>query len=97
MYVVSRNSIHLYQLLEWINDKINQLADRYFDDEYATAMQLIEAHKQYKTVEKPEKNEAKLDNETLFNHIITKLKTNNRKPWTAPSGFSIEEVDQGTV
>jgi Ca2+-binding EF-hand superfamily protein len=44
--------------------------------------------------EKTSQNEKKLDNEALFNAIITKLRVNKRKNWSAPAGNTKEDVEQ---
>ena len=68
--------------------------DRTFDDDYDNAKSLIASHKTYKLTEKPAQNEKKLDNETLFNSIVTKLRINKRKTWAAPAGKTKEDVEQ---
>jgi actinin alpha len=87
--------VNANDLVNWINEQIAILGDRTFDDSYDNAVALIAAHRHYKTVEKPLRNEFKLDIETLFHTINSTLKTNNRKVWAAPAGYSLEELDQG--
>jgi len=81
------------QIVEWINNKINELNDRNFPDDYDATVSLINAHKVYKATEKKEWDDKRLDNETLHNTIQTRLRSNKRRVWAAPSGVSIEDVD----
>jgi len=58
-----------------------------------SVQEYIQRHKNYKLSDKPKWNEAKLDNEALHTNIQVRLKSNKRKPWTAPHGITVEEVD----
>ncbi len=69
------------------------MGDRTFDDDFETAKQLIQAHKEYKLGEKKHWNEVRLDNESSFNNIQTKLRANKRKLWRAPEGYSVDDMD----
>jgi len=79
--------------LEWVNMKVADINNRDFPEDYDETVKLIEAHKTYKVSEKKEQNEKRLDNETLFNNIQTRLRTNKRKLFAAPSGLTVEDVD----
>eukprot|EP01114_Cavostelium_apophysatum_P014749 TRINITY_DN38_c0_g3_i1.p2 TRINITY_DN38_c0_g3~~TRINITY_DN38_c0_g3_i1.p2 ORF type:complete len:624 (-),score=257.07 TRINITY_DN38_c0_g3_i1:2085-3956(-) len=81
------------QLLEWVNQQIEVLSARDFGDDMESAKNLIAAHKDYKMSEKPKWNETRLDNDTLHTSIQARLRANKRKPWVAPEGLTIEDVD----
>jgi len=42
------------QIVEWINNKIEQLSDRNFPDSFDETLKLIDSHKEYKSTEKKE-------------------------------------------
>lgn len=81
------------ELLEWINKKIEVLDQRDFETSYEKAKELILSHKEYKVNEKQKWTEFKLDNETLFQNIQIRLRSNNRRTWSAPEGLSPDDID----
>jgi Ca2+-binding EF-hand superfamily protein len=82
------------ELLQWVNQKIEVLNERNFDDDFESVKQLIAAHKEYKVSEKPRWSENKSDNEALHTSLQARLRANKRKNWNAPHGLTVEEVDQ---
>eukprot|EP01112_Ceratiomyxa_fruticulosa_P005724 TRINITY_DN16570_c0_g1_i1.p1 TRINITY_DN16570_c0_g1~~TRINITY_DN16570_c0_g1_i1.p1 ORF type:complete len:557 (+),score=147.06 TRINITY_DN16570_c0_g1_i1:126-1673(+) len=87
-YVASAND-----LLTWIQSTIEALSNREFGDDLEHARALLEAHKAYKLHDKPAKNSYKLETEAAFTNILTKLRSNNRTPWTPPPGLSVNDID----
>jgi len=80
-------------LLNWINQQINVLDAREFPDDFDAIQELVKAHKEYKVNDKSKWNDVRSDNDTLHTSVQARLKSNKRKPWTAPSGLTVEDVD----
>jgi len=81
------------ELLDWINATIQTLDDRNFGESSEDAKTLFEAHRAYLSTEKPHKSNVKLDLESSFVGIQTKLNVYNRPPYQVPQGFSTEDID----
>lgn len=81
------------ELLNWINNKIEELGNREFADDMDSVKELINNHKDYKLSEKPQWNEKRADNDALHTSIQARLRSNKRKPWTASEPLSVEDID----
>lgn len=81
------------ELLNWINNKIEELGNRDFADDMDSVKELINNHKDYKLSEKPQWNEKRADNDALHTSIQARLRSNKRKPWTASEPLSVEDID----
>lgn len=81
-------------LLEWIQNTIEALADRNFGDNVDAAQQLFQAHKKYLSAEKVPKLNQKLDLEAEYANIQTKLAVYDRRPYVPPQGLSVEDLDK---
>jgi len=80
-------------ILSWINETIEKMNDRNFGDTMDNAKSLFEAHKTYLSTEKPAKTGSKLDLESAYAAIQTKLAVYNRKPYNTPTGYSPDDID----
>jgi len=81
------------ELLDWIHQTIQILDTRDFGNSSDQAKALFEAHKSYLSVEKPQKSNTKLDLESSFAGIQTKLVVYNRSPYGVPQGFSPDDIE----
>jgi len=79
-------------LVNWINARTTQLAERAFDGTLEGVQFLISAFKSYKTVEKKPHSEEKIQLETLYNALQTKLNLNGRPPFVPDEGLSPSEI-----
>jgi len=80
-------------LLRWIDEQIRKLSNRNFADDVADANNQFNAHKKYISAIKPEKSGQKLDLESTFVSIQTKLKVNGRHQYNVPHELSPEAID----
>jgi len=69
------------------------LSNRNFADDAADANNQFNAHKKYIAAIKPEKSGQKLDLESLFVSIQTKLKVNGRNQYNVPHELSPEAIE----
>jgi len=81
------------ELLNWIHSTIKRLDARNFGDSLENAKALFEDHKKYLSTEKPGKSSNKLDLESSFAAIQTKLSVYNRVPYKVPHGYSTDDLD----
>ncbi len=69
-------------LLDWIDNSMTKMNDRYFTDSYEDARDLFDGFKSYLCQEKPLQAAKKLDLESLYASIQTKLQV--RYPFLLP-------------
>jgi len=81
------------ELLHWVEDQIKKLSLRNFADDAVDANNQFNAHKEYIASLKPEKSSQKLDLESLFVSIQTKLKVNGRHQYAVPHDITPEALD----
>lgn len=80
------------ELLAWIEEAIAKLAERNFEDSPQHAQEVFEDHKAFLSQQKPEKSAVKLDLESLFVNIQTKLRVYGRKSYEVPEGLSTDDI-----
>jgi len=80
-------------LLSWIEETIARLNNRSFGNTAEQAHQLFEEHKYYLITEKGEKLALRLDLESQYAQIQTKLKVYGRTPYSVPDHLSPEDMD----
>jgi len=80
-------------LLGDVHQHTNELNDNNFPESYDETKALLAKHKAYRRNVKPQLNERKLENETAYSGIQSKLRTNKRKPWTPEQETAPETVD----
>jgi len=80
-------------LLDWVEQSQQRMDDRTFTDSYEDAKDLFDAHRSYLCQEKPLQAGKKLDLESLYASIQTKLQVYGRTPYQVPAAFSTEHID----
>ena len=80
-------------IVQWIEDTIAHLNERDFGTTLDQAKGFFENHKRYLTQEKPAKESQKLDLESTYAEIQTKLAVYDRVPYQVPAGLSTEDID----
>jgi actinin alpha len=80
-------------LVEWINENIQNLKDREYDNSLSGVEKKLEEFKQYSKGVKPQKTDEKLEVEALFNNLQAKLRVNNRPPFVPPTECSLKAID----
>jgi Ca2+-binding EF-hand superfamily protein len=80
-------------LLNWIQSTIEMLNERNFGDTLDQAKEHFNEYKNYLSSQKPPKVGSKLDLESLYAQIQTKLSVFDRLPYNVPSGYSTEDID----
>jgi len=80
-------------VLDWIDQAMARMNDRNFTDSYEDARELFDAFKNYLCQEKPLQAAKKLDLESLYASIQTKLTVYGRTPYQVPHAFTTEAID----
>jgi len=80
-------------LLDWIHATVQRLDARDFGESMDQAKSHFEAHKTYLSSEKPPKSSTKLDLESSYAGIQTKLVVYARTPYQVPQGYSTDDID----
>ena len=80
-------------LVNWIEAKKTDLDERDFDGTLEGVQNKLAEFKSYKSDEKKPRGEEKLQLETLFNALQTKLNLNGRPPYQPPAGMSPQDIE----
>jgi len=84
-------------LIDWIDQTTQKMHDRHFTDSYEEAKDLFDGFKGYLCQEKPLQAGKKLDLESLYASIQTKLQVYGRTPYQVPQPFSTDSIDSAWV
>ncbi|KAJ5078327.1 spectrin beta chain [Anaeramoeba ignava] len=77
-----------------INSKISELDDHSFPETIDGVKKSLDEFKAYKKDEKPQLGSEKMEIESDFNQLQTRLKVNNRNPYEPEQGLSIEDNEE---
>jgi len=81
-------------LLKWIEETIERLGDRNFENSLAGVQQQLGEFNNYRTAEKPPKFDEKGNLEVLLFTLQSKMRANNQKPYTPKEGKMISDINK---
>ncbi|XP_054825905.1 spectrin beta chain, non-erythrocytic 5 [Eublepharis macularius] len=87
----------VFELMQWIKLKVLELDDHLFPNSLQEMRVLMGNFKTFRTVEKPPKYREKGIIEASFFHIRTKQQANHQRPYLAPEGKTLQDLEREWV